>query len=184
MLYSLYLCISQSRLTPVTSIPQIPVALHNEILILTVTVQCRLMEGGVALHSHWETHTLSTLWFHSHLNPKSPLHSARKYRRREHGGLCRVILWASLEMVHITSAKIYRPELSDMMPPNCKDGLECSLGVCLKDRGVIFGGHLLFFATPHIPITWKMNVASFPLPSLQKSQIYLLLYLSKFRLIW
>lgn len=47
MLDSLYLCISQSRLTPITSIPQISVALHNEVLILTVTVQCRLMEEGL-----------------------------------------------------------------------------------------------------------------------------------------
>lgn len=47
MLYSLYLCISQSRLTPVTSIPQISMAVHNEVLILTVTVHCRLMEEGL-----------------------------------------------------------------------------------------------------------------------------------------
>lgn len=45
MPYSLYLCVSQGRLTPVTSIPQTSVALHNEILILShVTVQCQLME--------------------------------------------------------------------------------------------------------------------------------------------
>lgn len=46
MLYSLYHCISQSRPTPVTNIPQSSVDLHHDILILThVTVQWRLMEG-------------------------------------------------------------------------------------------------------------------------------------------
>lgn len=44
MLYSLYLCISQNRLAPITNIPQISVVLHNDILILIhVIIQCRLV---------------------------------------------------------------------------------------------------------------------------------------------
>lgn len=70
------------------------------------------------------------------------------------------MLWASLVVVHITSANIYRPELSGMIPPNCKD--VCSLGVCLRDKGVIFGGHIPFFATHPYTHNLKDECGIFP----------------------
>lgn len=57
-------------------------------------------------------------------------------------------------MVHITSANIYRPELSDVMLPNCKSGLEMQ-SRCVPQRqrrGIC--EHIVSFAT----IPWTHNL--------------------------
>lgn len=125
MLYSLYHCISQSRPTPVTNIPQSSVDLHHDILILThVTVQWRLMEG-CSLYIVIQRPTL----FLSSVSVLLLILGALSTQAENKGGetvegWCRMEIWDSLEVVQMISAHIYKPELSDMMSPNCKEGLE------------------------------------------------------------